>query len=45
MATEGIERICVETHNWGKAAKFQEMRVRDADGRIWSLQAPPKVRR
>jgi uncharacterized glyoxalase superfamily protein PhnB len=27
-----------ETH-WGT----QEMHVRDPDGRIWSLQAPPKV--
>lgn len=114
MATEGIEGICVETHNWGRTAKFfrelgfdvefetdhgsgmlrcgdgpyvfvescrptkrcsyrswcgsatpeicrpgppaevvkpfeethwgtQEKHVRDPDGRIWSLQAPPKV--
>ena len=109
MATEGIECIYVETHNWGRTAKFfrelnfdvefetdhgsgmlrcgngpyvfveelpsdralqlqvlaetcrpgppaevvkpfeethwgtQEMHVRDPDGRIWSLQAPPKV--
>jgi hypothetical protein len=28
----------VSTH-WGT----QEMHVRDPDGRIWSLQAPPKV--
>jgi hypothetical protein len=113
MATEGIEGIYVETHNWGRTAKFlrelgfdvefetdhgsgmlrcgngpyifveelpsdqalqlqvlvrvsdaetcrpgppvevvkpfeethwgtQEMHVRDPDGRIWSLQAPPK---
>jgi hypothetical protein len=115
MATEGIEGIYVETHNWGRTAKFfqelgfeiefetdhgsgmlrcgggpyvfveevpvdhalqlqvlvrvgdaeacrpappvqvvkpfedthwgtQEMHVRDPDGRIWSLQAPLKVR-
>jgi hypothetical protein len=114
MATEGIEGIYVETHNWGGTAKFfralgfdvefetdhgsgmlrcgdgpyvfveelpsdqalqlqvlvrvsgpeicrpgppaegvkpfeethwgtREMHVRDPDGRIWSLQAPPKV--
>jgi hypothetical protein len=114
MATEGIEGIYIETHNWGRTAKFfrelgfeiefetdhgsgmlrygdgpyvfveelpadhplelqvlvrvsdaeafrpgpsaevvkpfeethwgtQEMHVRDPDGRIWSLQAPPKV--
>jgi hypothetical protein len=114
MATEGIEGIYVETHNWGRAAKFfrelgfeiefetdhgsgmlrcgdgpyvfveevpteqavqsyvlvrvsdaetcrpgppvevvkpfedthwgtQEMQVRDPDGRIWSVQAPPKA--
>jgi hypothetical protein len=114
MATEGIEGIYVETHNWGRTARFfralgfdvefetdhgsgmlrcgdgpyvfveelpsdqalqlqvlvrvsdpeicrpgppaevvkpfeethwgtQEMHIRDPDGRIWSLQAPPKV--
>jgi hypothetical protein len=110
MATEGIERIYFETHNWGRTAKFfqglgfdvefetdhglgmlrcgdgpyvfvedlpvdhalqlqilvpvsdaetcrpgppvevmkpfeetQELQVRDPDGRIWRLRAPPKV--
>jgi hypothetical protein len=114
MATQGIEAIYVETHNWGRTARFfrelgfeidfetdhgsgmlrcgdgpyvfvaevpadhapglqvlvgvsdaetcrpgppvevvkpfeqthwgtQQMQVRDPDGRIWSLQAPPKV--
>ena len=114
MATEGIEGIYVETHNWGRTARFfrelgfaiefetdhgsgllrcgdgpcflveevpanhapglqvlvrvsdaktcrpeppvelvqpfqqthwgtQQMQVRDPDGRIWSLQAPPRV--
>ncbi|TDD72139.1 VOC family protein [Actinomadura rubrisoli] len=113
MATEGIEAVFLETHNWGKSAKFfqalgfemdvttgdgsgvfrngegtylvvvevpedrepgvqialrvpdpdglrpdsavevvtpfedthygtREMTVRDPDGRLWSLQAPPK---
>jgi hypothetical protein len=115
MATEGIEGLYVETHNWGRTARFfrelgfeiefetehgsgmlrcgdgpyvfveevpadhapglqvlvrvsdagtcrprppvevvkpfqqthwgtQQMQVRDPDGRIWSLQAPPKGR-
>jgi hypothetical protein len=30
-----------EKTHWGT----QEMHVRDPDGRIWSLQAPPKVQR
>jgi hypothetical protein len=48
MSTEGIEAVFLETHNWGKTAKFftelgtREMTVRDPDGRLWNLQAPAK---
>jgi uncharacterized glyoxalase superfamily protein PhnB len=52
MTTEGIEAVFLETHNWGKAARFFQFEethfgplmtsVRDQDGRLWGLQPPVK---
>jgi hypothetical protein len=45
MTTEGIEAVFLETHNWGKSARFfQGLGYELEDGRLWDSKLPYPTR-